>query len=118
MPHDGAILCAPGKGEGACSDAMIDGEKFKTTCSVFKMCVNGAEPSAVGGVGFSWCENDFNDNPFELGGGYFSYDNFLQVLILKIDLHHYYQGWTTSLPWYCTNIVAVVLYQGNDVVQP
>ena len=33
------------------------------------------------GAVFTWCTEDRNDNPFELGGGYFCYDNFLTAFL-------------------------------------
>ncbi|MFN9939840.1 MAG: hypothetical protein ACK56I_10245, partial [bacterium] len=69
---------------GSCVDLALDGVMFKTTCSAYKVCIDGSDsPDAAApedaGLLYRWCSHDFNENPFSIGGGYFSYDNFLSA---------------------------------------
>lgn len=69
---------------GSCVDMALDGVMFKTTCSAYKVCIDGSDsPDAAApedaGLLYRWCSHDFNENPFSIGGGYFSYDNFLSA---------------------------------------
>jgi hypothetical protein len=68
----------------SCVDMALDGLMYKTSCSVYKVCIDGsasldaAAPEDAGPL-YRWCSHDFNENPFSIGGGYFSYDNFLSA---------------------------------------
>jgi len=79
-------VCAMGNvdhtGGPACGDVALDGVKFVARCSVYKVCIDASsahrDVAAPGDAGptFAWCTHDMNENPFWMGGGYFSYDNF------------------------------------------
>lgn len=89
-------LCSTEYGGGwlggrECSPFVLDGVTYNTTCSRKKWCIE------------DWCEYDWNDNPIDLGAGYFSYDNIGQGFLCIFQtltnegwidfLYSYSDGW-------------------------
>ena len=78
-------ICAPAgwvRSEGnpfggiGCEPVVLEGTYYNVTCSRKKWCQhqkNIKDPTKYG----EWCRHDYNPNPFDLGTGWFSYDNFV-----------------------------------------
>jgi len=76
-----------GSGE-ACPSVAIDGVFWNTTCSSFRYCMTGDVDRP-----FDQCTKDFNPNPYDLGAGYFSYDNILSGFLTIFQVLTV-EGWT------------------------
>ncbi len=77
-------ICAPSgwvRSEGnflggvGCDQVVLEGIYYNVTCSRKKWCQHQKsikDPTKWG----EWCTYDYNPNPFDIGAGWFSYDNF------------------------------------------
>ena len=84
-----SAICAPSGwvlsegnplGGMGCQDYAVDGVVYNVTCSRQKWCqhqLSITDPTKWG----EWCRFDYNDNPFDLGAGWLSYDNFLGAFL-------------------------------------
>lgn len=67
-------ICSMEMGEDACDPQVINGAVYNTTCSVKQWCNT------------DWCDNLWNENPYGMGGGFLSYDNFGSALLTIIQV--------------------------------
>jgi len=67
-----------------CDPVVIDGQPYEAVCSRMRWCYD------------HWCENDWNGNPYEQGGGLLSFDNLLQSLLIVYQTLTV-EGWVDQL---------------------
>jgi hypothetical protein len=82
-------ICAPSdwvRSEGnilggmGCDNMVIDGVEYNVVCSRKKWCQHQISDTDHAKYG-NWCRYDYNENPFDFGAGWFSYDNFLGAIL-------------------------------------
>ena len=85
----GIDICSIDASAEPCSPYALDGVFYNTTCSVMRWCNTG------------WCNDahGWNENPFDFGGGYLSYDNFAQAMLIIFQVLTN-EGWTDIMYLY------------------
>ena len=68
-------------GGTGCDNVWIDHVEYNVTCSRKKWCHGQKTTNTTMSEAWYRCKYDYNSNPFDLGAGWFSYDNFLGAVL-------------------------------------